>query len=308
MGIFRAKDIFNKIDNSLIEDIIEVNFELLKKIRIIQLKMLKVLDELCRKNNIDIILGGGSFLGAVRHKGFIPWDDDIDLMMTRNNFEKLLKIIHYLPEEYEFQYSTVSNQSYCTFAKLMYKYSTLMEIGSENIPKLSGVYLDIFIIENVPDNKIISFFYGLRCNYMQFVSSSLVMFKFPSKYNKKIFMSSLTGKINFTIRNIIGLLYFFTDINKYLIKVDNIYKKYMNKNTKYMSIPTGRGHYFNELLPREIFTNLIDYQFENLKIKGIKSFETYLRNLYGFDYMQLPPLEKREKHYCIKINLEEKYQ
>ena len=67
------------------------------------------------------------------------------------------------------------------------KFLQLIEVGNENIPKLQGIYLDIFIIENIPNNKIVSFFYGLKCNYMQLVSSSIVMTKFPSEYNKKIF-------------------------------------------------------------------------------------------------------------------------
>ena len=301
MGIFRAKSLFNSISNNLIKELIEIDDNLKEKIRKIQLKMLEDFNKLCSENGIKLMLGGGSFLGAIRHKGFIPWDDDIDLMMLRDDFEKLLKVLDNLTKEYEFQYINPQKNSYCTFAKLMYRNSQLIEVGSENVPKLQGIYLDIFIIENIPDNKIVSFFYGLKCNYMQLVSSSIVMTKFPSEYNKKIFMQSFSGKINYFIRKTIGFFYRYQKIEKYFVKVDKIFKKYKDKKTNYITIPSGRKHYFGEKLPKEIFLNLVEYQFENLKILGPKEYNIYLENLYGSNYMQLPPIEKREKHHCIKI-------
>lgn len=304
MGIFRAKSLFNSINNNLIKELIEIDDSLKEKIRKIQLKMLEDLNNICLVNDIKIMLGGGSFLGAVRHKGFIPWDDDIDLMMLRDDFEKLLKVLNVLPKEYEFQYIIPQKISYCTFAKLMYKNSSLIEVGNENIPKLQGIYLDIFIIENIPNNKIVSFFYGLKCNYMQLVSSSIVMTKFPSEYNKKIFMQSFSGKINYFIRKTIGFLYRYQNIEKYFIKVDRTFKKYKDKKTSYVTIPSGRRHYFGEKQLKEIFLNLVEYPFENLKIWGPKEYNIYLENLYGSNYMQLPPIEKREKHHCIKISID----
>lgn len=304
MGIFRAKSLFNSISNNLIKELIEIDDNLKEKIRKIQLKMLEDFNKLCSENGINLMLGGGSFLGAIRHKGFIPWDDDIDLMMLRDDFENLLRVVNNLPKKYEFQYISPQKNSYCTFAKLMYKNSQLIEVGSENVPKLQGIYLDIFIIENVPDNKIVSFFYGLKCNYMQLVSSSIVMTKFPSEYNKKIFMQSFSGKINYFIRKTIGFLYRYQNIEKYFIKVDRTFKKYKDKKTSYVTIPSGRRHYFGEKLSKKIFFDLVEYQFENLKILGPRDYDIYLKNLYGSNYMQLPPIEKREKHHCIKISVD----
>ena len=301
MEIFKAKSLFNSIDNNLIKELVEIDDSLKEKIRKIQLKMLEDLNQLCLENDIKLMLGGGSFLGAIRHKGFIPWDDDIDLMMLRDDFEKLLKVLDNLTKEYEFQYINPQKNSYCTFAKLMYRNSRLIEVGSENIPKLQGVYLDIFIIENIPDKKIVSFFYGLKCNYMQLVSSSIVMAKFPSEYNKRIFMQSFSGKINYFIRKTIGFLYRYQNIEKYFIKVDKTFKKYKDKKTNYVTIQSGRKHYFGEKLPKKIFEEFIEYPFENIKVLGPKDYDVYLKNLYGSNYMQLPPIEKREKHHCIEI-------
>lgn len=303
MKFMRAKSFFNNIDSDILKELIELDEETIKKMRVIQLEMLEDLINICLVNEIELILGGGSFLGAVRHKGFIPWDDDIDLMMKREDFERFLKIQDKLPKEYELQYATSSKPSYSTFAKIMYKKSTLVEIGNENIPKFQGIYLDIFIIENIPNNKIISYIYGLKCNYMQLVSSSIVMTRFSSDYNKKIFLKSFSGRINYFIRKVIGFLYRFTNVEKYFVKIDKVFKKYKNRKTNYITIPSGRNHYFGEILPQKIFDNLTEYQFENLKILGPKEYDIYLTNLYGNDYMQLPPVEKREKHHCIKFKI-----
>lgn len=303
MKFMRAKSLFNSIDSDILKELVELDEETIKKMRVIQLKMLEDLNNICLTNKIDLILGGGSFLGAVRHKGFIPWDDDIDLMMKRDDFEKFLKILDELPNEYEFQYATSNKASYNTFAKIMYKNSTLIEVGNENIPKFQGIYLDIFIIENIPNNKIISYVYGMKCNFMQLVSSSIVMTRFSSDYNKKIFLKSFSGKVNYSIRKFIGFLYQFTNIEKYFVKIDKVFKKYKDRKTDFITIPSGRNHYFGEILPRKIFDNLIEYQFENLRILGPKEYDIYLTNLYGSNYMQLPPVEKREKHHCIEIKI-----
>jgi len=303
MKFMRAKSLFNSIDSDILKELVELDEETIKKIRVIQLKMLEDLNNICLANKIDLILGGGSFLRAVRHKGFIPWDDDIDLMMKRDDFEKFLKILDELPNEYEFQYATSNRASYNTFAKIMYKNSTLIEVGNENIPKFQGIYLDIFIIENIPNNKIISYVYGMKCNFMQLVSSSIVMTRFSSDYNKKIFSKSFSGKVNYSIRKFIGFLYQFTNIEKYFVKIDKVFKKYKDRKTDFITIPSGRNHYFGEILSRKIFDNLIEYQFENLRILGPKEYDIYLTNLYGSNYMQLPPVEKREKHHCIEIKI-----
>lgn len=306
MKIFRIKSLFSYIKKDFIEEIVEITDELKEKIRKIQLSMLKELCDFCNKNNIEIMLGGGTFLGAVRHQGFIPWDDDLDLMIRREEFEKLLKIIDCFSEKYEFQYSRSQNSSYLTFAKLMYKKSKYIEIGSENIPKLNGVFIDIFVIENTPNNFIQSFFYGIKCNYMQLISSCILFYKYRSKYNEIILKSTVLGKINYYLRYFLGYMYRKVDIKLYLQKVDKVYGKYKKiKEAKYLTIPTGRGHYFGEKQPQEIFKELKLYKFENLKILGPKNYDAYLKKLYGNDYMEIPSIEKRERHYSIEVFIDE---
>ena len=117
-------------------------------------------------------------------------------------------------------------------------------------------------------------------------------------------MQSFSGKINYFIRKTIGFLYRYQNIEKYFIKVDRTFKKYKDKKTSYVTIPSGRRHYFGEKQLKEIFLNLVEYPFENLKIWGPKEYNIYLENLYGSNYMQLPPIEKREKHHCIKISID----
>lgn len=301
MKFFSTKNIYTDLKEEELEGVKKFSEEKKVKLRKIQLELLSYILKFCDENEIDIMAGGGTLLGAVRHQGFIPWDDDIDLMMLREDFEKLLSLQNKILNKYELQYCKTKFPSYVGFAKFISKEHVLVEIGSENIPKKNGVFLDIFIIENIPNNKLLYYIHGLRCEYLRLVATSLVYCKFFSKYEKKIVTIKFKAKLNYILRRTIAFFYNYktADINGYFIKLDLLTSKYKEYSGKNVTIPTGRGHYFGEKILKDIFLKKIEVKFENLIIKIPEKYDVYLRNLYGEKYMELPPLHKREKHNYI---------
>lgn len=162
------------------------------------LLMLDDLIEICKRNNLHFILIGGSAIGALRDKGFIPWDDDIDIAMPRRDFEKLYKIIK---KQYSFKYSMLHPQDKENYGRILPKirlkgteYKTILEYDLNE----SGIFIDIYTIENIPDSKIKKWGQGIICMFMGFALSCRRMAK-----GYKIFKNYQNG-ISFKVKALIG--------------------------------------------------------------------------------------------------------
>lgn len=170
------------------------------------LLMLDDLIEICKRNNLHFILIGGSAIGALRDKGFIPWDDDIDIAMPRRDFEKLYKIIK---KQYSFKYSMLHPQDKENYGRILPKirlkgteYKTILEYDLNE----SGIFIDIYTIENIPDSKIKKWGQGIICMFMGFALSCRRMAK-----GYKIFKNYQNG-ISFKVKALIGCILSFGSI------------------------------------------------------------------------------------------------
>lgn len=137
-------------------NIVKLNNEQLRLLQLNELAMLIEVDRICRKNNIKYTLAGGTMLGAVRHKGFIPWDDDIDVRFKREEYEKFYEACKKdLDNEHFFlqEYRTDPNYRW-GYSKMRLKGSEFIRIGQEHMHYVTGVNIDIFITDNIPDNAI----------------------------------------------------------------------------------------------------------------------------------------------------------
>ena len=126
----------------------------LDMIQKLELKILKEIIRICKKEKIEYFLIGGSALGAIRHEGFIPWDDDIDVGMTRENYDNFLRVAEqYLGEEFYLQSPSSDRKSPYSYSKLMLKGTLFLEYAQRNLKTQSGIYVDIFPFDEVPDNE-----------------------------------------------------------------------------------------------------------------------------------------------------------
>lgn len=233
----------------------------LDEIKSIELDILKYIHNICEENHLIYFMAGGTLLGAVRHKGFIPWDDDIDLLMFREDYEKMIRIINEDNSIYHME-SLESDKGYIsTFAKVTDTRTKIIFAHKMNA-ETTGVFVDIFPMDGVGNN------YKKGAGYVNFLSRCYHTF---TSYR----MSMKNTKFS----------RFF--LNKYARLLEFTAKRKACKSYRYIArVVNMRGEC--EIMKRKWFEKRIMLDFEGEKFYAPKGYDHYLRRLYG-NYMQLPP-------------------
>ena len=259
--------------------------ELRKVVRKVQLDILIKLDEVCKKNNLRYYLAFGTCLGALRHKGFIPWDDDIDISLPRPDYEKFVRTFH--ADGLRCVAPEIGN-SYMTFGRVVDEERTTCvpflpwdRPGGEGL----GVWIDVFPMDGEPDDmeeftKLVDEFVSLNDDN-RFARERVQLKpskKFSLKHNigiiaKEILLSYKTPQ--FVWRKMIKLV-----------------KKIPYGSTKYAGLLVFPFYKVKDRTRTEVFESYTRAQFEDGEFSIISGYDEYLTNIYG-DYMKLPPEEKR---------------
>lgn len=260
------------------------------------LEMLLYFDDFCKKHEIKYYLCGGCLIGAVRHHGFIPWDDDIDLFMPRPDYEKLAKIWNKYADTTKFIYCRTDMEKvyHDGGASIRDIRTTYINKHSANDDIVHGVAIEIMPLDGCPDNKLSR--YRQLFNAMLFGLFNVQ--RLPDNKGKGIrIVSSVLYKIIHSRK----LRYC---IWKHSERVMTKYKwEDCNKITEL--IGSLKGMVLEH--PKEDFDNTVLLDFENYKIPVMRGYKTYLTKIWG-DYMQLPPVEKRvAKHAVVYVSLDEPY-
>ena len=272
-----------------------------KRMKEILLMIYKDVFEVSEKNGLTLFLGGGSALGAVRHGGFIPWDDDMDLMLMRCDYEKFKVIFdEHLSEKYILQVPGAKGKSPANlFMKVILKDTTCLELVQQNAPGEHGLWVDIFPIEYAPENKFVRRVKGLFIDALAYACVSNYLFRFDSKEMRAYAKGSKGARINRLIRLMIGAVMSFLPYEIWYNFFDRASRG--QKETSVITIPTGIRHYMGEMHAKDAFFPPRETTFEGEKAYLPNHTHEYLARLYG-DYMTPPPENKRERHLYVKLD------
>ncbi|HOI25983.1 MAG TPA: LicD family protein [Paludibacteraceae bacterium] len=253
----------------------------------LMMNILDSIDAFCVANNIHYSLCGGSAIGAIRHKGFIPWDDDIDIMMLRDDYEQFLSnykdnsgnfVLHSFDRDKDWEYP---------FAKIE-NIHTIKEENTTNKKKI-GVNIDIFPIDNLSDSEEDSLKLIRKVQRIRMALFAKIVK--PSKRNslyKKMCILALKALTIFSSKRSLAK------------KVDSTAKNVGKTNSKYIAGLAWGVYGEKELCPRSIFNSYLKIPFENREYSIISGYDIYLSHLYG-DYMQLPTEDKRVSPHTINM-------
>lgn len=240
------------------------------------LHVAQYVDKVCRNNNIEYCLMGGSALGAVRHKGFIPWDDDLDIFMTPDNYERF-RAVHSSESGFYLQ-EWGAKDGMVSMAKVRMDKSTYIEKDLAEWDIHQGVYIDIFILHTCPDNK--------WKRYWQFVWAKYLVTKGAANrgYNRK------SGLIGFLVKSVSIFPKRF--LLGYALR--QVYR-FRNEKSKYLCHFMGRAMMKTGLYKRVYFETTKRVPFEQIELCVPVRCEEYLHDRWG-DYMKLPSMEEIKKY------------
>lgn len=269
----------------------------MKKLKEIEIDILTEFVRICDQLHLRYYLIGGTLLGAVRHKGFIPWDDDIDVGMPREDYEVFVEKAGKLLPDYIFlqNYRTDENMIF-PFTKLRNSNTTYIETRSKNSKMNQGVWMDIFPLDFYESNKLRRDYLAIK---VSMINQRIGMEQYIVDNKNRSFAKKVIRKI---VHRIIKMMY--PTLNSAVKKVDTIYSStapgdiLVNKSGTYLG---------KEEVPAEWFGKGCFVDFENMRVCAPIEFDKYLKHIYG-DYMTPPPVEKRVSVHDIEvIDLEKSY-
>ena len=265
------------------------NIDLLHQV---DMQIVKDVLRIFEKHNLTYYMLGGTMLGAIRHKGFIPWDDDIDLGMPREDYERFLEVApQELAEHLQLvNYRTDPNYMYY-ITRIQDTQTTVIEerIGNEN--KYTHASIDIFPIDGTPNNGLLRKIYFFRVLYHR----ALMSLCYKDSIDRKRKRSKKEKILLWVMEHIpVNKL---TTPYKQKCKIDKLLRKQKVQGSKYIGNIMG-AYRTREIVPAEYYGEGAMYPFEDMQLRGLSMYEEYLTHTYG-DYMQLPPEDSRKTHFKI---------
>lgn len=275
-----------------------------EEIRATQTILLAMMDDfaaLCREHGLTYFFSGGSALGAVRENGFIPWDDDIDIIMPREDYDRLPRIVEQeCSDRYWVQSIKTSEVFDLCFAKFRKKGTKYVELF-ESEPERAGFFLDVFPLEDTYDNPVLRFANGIVDEALFFIASCVRVHQQRERLMAYFDDASIQKTIR--LKAAIGTLFDRgKDRRKWYKRCEKWQSKCKNPNSRHVTVSCGRGHYFGEMYLRDKLLPPAEHVFEGRHYYIPGDAGHLLRKLYGDGYMLPGNRRNAEKHSIVEWN------
>ncbi len=295
-GLFETNNIFRSVFANR-DDMTAVTDSDIKALQGVLIGIMEDIDAVCRKNEITYFLAGGSALGAVRESGFIPWDDDMDIIVPRKDYLRFLECIATeFPDRYTVQCVSFGMGYDMHSAKIRKKGTVYTELFESEKGK-TGVFIDVYPLEDTYDSSFRRKLHGYKVEALMLICSCIKM-----KKNSKLILPYLTEKehIKAVKRKVrLGKLLSVLPLEKWLKITEKSLSKVKNPESEFVTVPSGVGHYFKETYRRDDFFPAKDISFEGRHFSIMNNPSAYLIGRYGEDYMTPPDEKNRYEHHAV---------
>ncbi|WP_125142056.1 LicD family protein [Clostridium transplantifaecale] len=265
----------------------------------LQQEILSILDDflkLCEEYHLEYFGIAGTGIGAIRHKGFIPWDDDIDIAMPRRDFEKFLKLVQKkMGDKYLVLNAKTCPEYPLMTTRLVKRGTVFIEEVMKDVDCPFGIFLDLYVLDNVSDNPVM---YQVQSWAAWFVSKLMILRSIPRPtLAQKGFKAALIWSVCSFVNKGMNLLHVSPEGLRR--SCEAVCRKYEKRKTNRMAFLPDTSPYWN-LVDKRKYHPLKTMEFEGRMMNFPGNIEEMLTNMYG-DYMKLPPVEKRKTHYPYRL-------
>lgn len=271
----------------------QMDQEEIRKLRMAQIMITNEIKRICDKHGITYFLDAGSLLGAVRHKGFIPWDDDMDLGMPPEDYRKFVAVAPgELGREFFLDNYETNEENALVFSKVRLLGTEYIETKGNEAGLHNEIFVDVFSYYYISDNPFVRKMEGY---VMAFLSQAIL-----SKSGYRVWKGEgLLKRLKFIPSDLVGSIFSKKTMHRWVR-----YLTTRHEDTQYLC-ENGGSCYGYWYIPKTVFQEFVEAEFEGNYYKIPKDYDTYLTRVYG-NYMQLPPLDQRVTHQILRLDFGEK--